>query len=1359
MRIARSLRATAATALTSVVATLAVAGPLAGSALAAPKPRAPLPSVTATVSSTDSTPLGSRTASPTAHFSWSAIAGQSYTCFLDGASKSSCTTSADYSGIPSGTHSFTIKIAKYSSFRPNTYVYTWLVDRTPPSSPPAVDPLPTPTRNTSANVTFAAVDPTTASFKCALDDGVAADATACTSPWALTNLTEQSHTAYVYAVDDLGNVNTTAGQVTWVVDHTAPDSPTVSVNPVGPTNSTDASVSWTDGDSVSFSCVVDGNAPVDCTSPLPLSNLTEGTHVVSVTGTDAAGNVGTAGKVHWIVDLTPPPTPIISTGPSITTDSNMAIFQFGDADAGATFTCKLDSQSQPGTYAPCASPASYLGPLSDGNYTFSVRATDAAGNEGPASTWTWTIDTTTTVVSAPQIMSGPAPLTHDTGPSFVFQSLDDPTASFLCAVDPATPGNQAAYSSCASGDAFPVTVDGAHTFYVAEVSGGVNSLPSVWNWTLDSTPPPAPTFSAKPDAFDNATAALFNFSDTEANVSYVCQIDAQTAFACATPANATQLGEGSHTFTVAATDAAGNTSPASIASYSWTVDLTPPAKPTVTVADPSGTTATLSLSDSDSDVTGYLCSLDGSVPASCDSSPSFSDLSGGQHTALVQAVDHAGNISLPQSKSWTVDAGAPNQPTFTATPDTLTNSKLASFSFTDDSTPGVPQSVVTNFNCWVDSQPQPCDTQDFSGVPSGTMSLTNLSEGSHTFKVAGVNSLGNGTAATYVWTVDLTKPNLSVTGLPDAGAVVNTASVSPTVSDDDANSSNSYTCSLTGPNAFSSADCAGASGLADGDYTFTADTTDLAGNAAATYSRSWTVDTTAPVLHLSGLPAEGEVVNATSFHPVLSTTDAHPTEQYTCTIDGSSVSCADLGSLLPGDHTFTADTSDAAGNAAATLTRKFSVDRTAPATPDVAGTSGIVNTSTASFVITDTSSDAVLFSCSLDGATATECPASFPGLGDGVHTLDVTASDAAGNVSAARHVTWTVDTGAPTATIATSTALTGADVVTWSEPVSGLDVTQVALRETDSGKIVPATVTCLSGGTAASCTGTTSSLRVTPTKRLLPGQHYTVSVGAGAAHDVANNASILASGGFRALRTLQENTLPVATSWRTVKARTAYGHSYVTEHLAGAQASWTFRGKSITWWTVTGPAEGKATVYVDGHRKATVNNYRPETSYRVGRTFKHLGAGRHVLTIRVLGVKGNKSGTGTSVGVDAFTVGTKRTLSPRVGMSWHRLTGSSFFGRHAVVASLGGEAISLTFRGTSVAWTTVRNRTQGKAAIYIDGARKAIVDNYSTRSLSKVRRLVSGLSDSVHTLRIVVLGKHHKGGRGNNVTVDRFVIG
>jgi len=70
----------------------------------------------------------------------------------------------------------------------------------------------------------------------------------------------------------------------------------------------------------------------------------------------------------------------------------------------------------------------------------------------------------------------------------------------------------------------------------------------------------------------------------------------------------------------------------------------------------------------------------------------------------------------------------------------------------------------------------------------------------------------------------------------------------------------------------------------------------------------------------------------------------------------------------------------------------------------------------------------------------------------------------------------------------------------------------------------------------------------------------------------------------------------------------------------------------------------------------------------------------------------------------------------------------------------------------------VRGPSQGKAQVWLDGVLKATVDNYAATTSYGVKRALTRLADKVHTLRIVVLGKHHTGGKGNTVTVDRFAV-
>lgn len=89
------------------------------------------------------------------------------------------------------------------------------------------------------------------------------------------------------------------------------------------------------------------------------------------------------------IDGTPPET-TITANPANPTTSTSASFSFTSSEANSTFECKLDA----GSYGSCTSPKAYSG-LAVGTHTFSVRATDQAGNPDPTpATYTWTIQST-----------------------------------------------------------------------------------------------------------------------------------------------------------------------------------------------------------------------------------------------------------------------------------------------------------------------------------------------------------------------------------------------------------------------------------------------------------------------------------------------------------------------------------------------------------------------------------------------------------------------------------------------------------------------------------------------------------------------------------------------------------------------------------------------------------------------------------------------------------------------------------------------------------------------------------------------------------------------------------------------------
>lgn len=419
-----------------------------------------------------------------------------------------------------------------------------------------------------------------------------------------------------------------------------------------------------------------------------------------------------------------------------------------------------------------------------------------------------------------------------------------------------------------------------------------------------------------------------------------------------------------------------------------------------------------------------------------------------------------------------------------------------------------------------------------------------------------------------------------------------------------------------------------------------------------------------------------------------------------------------------------------------------------------------VSSTSASFAFTDKGAPKATFTCKLDTAAAASCtsPKSYTGLAQGKHTFTVTGTSAGTSTSASR--TWTADTVAPKPAIAAPTTLTGPVVVAFGEQVTAVrNATLAALTLTDGGATVPATTTCWKGSTSVACPSQAfDTVRVRPNVALIPGQHYTVTVGAGVVKDLAGNNNVAASKAFRALRSLQENAPGSTTTWQTVKTSSAAGGSFVREHLAGASAQWSFTGTAVTLRTVSGPIYGKADLYIDGVRKKTINTYAASRHFNVTRTVSGLTNAAHRLKVVVLGVKGAKAGKGTYVAIDGFTVGTTTTASPALTTNWRRFANSHLSGAHAIVTDLSGSVLTFTFRGTGLTWFTVKGVAQGRARVFIDGVRKATYDDYARGTSYGVRHTVTGLTNALHTVRLLVLGTHHKGATGNLVTVDRFLV-
>jgi hypothetical protein len=349
-----------------------------------------------------------------------------------------------------------------------------------------------------------------------------------------------------------------------------------------------------------------------------------------------------------------------------------------------TFRCSLDGSA----FGVCASPTPYSG-LAAGSHTFAVQAVQGSKTSSSTS-YTWTIDLTAPiVVSINRAASSPTNAASVSWTVTFSESVVNVAAANFGLVVSGLGGSPAITGVTGSGTTYTVTAStgsgsgtlglnltNKDTIKDAAGNGLGGSVPVPGQvYTLDRTPPPAPTISSGPSGTTNQTSASFGFSDSESGVSFLCKLDTGSYATCPSPKAYSSLAGGSHTFSVESVDAAGNIS-TSAASRTWAVDATPPPKPTVTGPNNNSpsTTATFTFSDTETGVT-FQCSMDNPTSgwSACTNPKTYYFLSAGTHEFEVRAVDAAGNIGDFNAWKWTISGLSSGGQNFTISGNTVSS--------------------------------------------------------------------------------------------------------------------------------------------------------------------------------------------------------------------------------------------------------------------------------------------------------------------------------------------------------------------------------------------------------------------------------------------------------------------------------------------------------------------------------------------------------------------------------------------------------------------------------------------------------------------------------------------------------------
>jgi hypothetical protein len=229
------------------------------------------------------------------------------------------------------------------------------------------------------------------------------------------------------------------------------------------------------------------------------------------------------------------------------------------------------------------------------------------------------------------------------------------------------------------------------------------------------------------------------------------------------------------------------------------------------------------------------------------------------------------------------------------------------------------------------------------------------------------------------------------------------------------------------------------------------------------------------------------------------------------------------------------------------------------------------------------------------------------------------------------------------------------------------------------------------------------------------------------------------------------------------------GVTAATSRSAGARATLTFTGTSVSWVGLRGPRQGIARVYLDGALQREVDAFSAAEIQAALFSVIGLAPARHTLTIEATGLR-NPAASDSLVAVDAIDVGSRfEDRHPAVaygpgwtqedmGKAWSGAAGTTGSGT-AALSRTTDEQATFTFDGTGVTWIGYRGPLAGLADVFLDDAFVARVDLYAPAEVLQAPIYTSpNLAAGTHTVRVAVTGEKNPAASLPFVIVDGFDV-
>lgn len=564
---------------------------------------------------------------------------------------------------------------------PTTSTLHFRIDDTAPAIPAITDPIDGQVRRDQPIVVEGTAEPGASAVIVENEITIARDVVNQAGRYAVQLPYEPEdgvwRTVVVYAIDEAGNAGGPSASVSFYHD-------SVVVNPIitapkegANLNSTSVTVRGTAKPDTTVSLFEGpslGSVTTDHAGHWSMSlSASEGPHAVTAYSFDGVTVDGPSNARAFVVDLTAPAVPAITTpAPGAQLPSHDVLVS-GTAEPRAEVRVKEGANQRANIAADGSGAWSGTISFSEGPHTITATAIDAAGNAGPASAArAFTVDTVAPV--APVILVPSAGAFINTGTVTITGRAE---ASTTVRVDEGlTPiGTTVAALNGAWSIALPFS-EGLHAVRATAIDGAGNTSPAsdARAFHVDLTPPGTPVIASPPEGSGFIDRAIFIAGTAEA-MTQVTVMEGTTTIGSA-PADhngnwsfTKTLANGTHTITATATDLAGNASAATgprTFTVGSTTDTTPPPAPVIT--EPAqgslnpGTVVIKGTAEPESTVRVYeVAELLGSATANANGSwvvGAF--LKAGTHAVRATATDRSNNLGPPSTeRGFRVDTARP----------------------------------------------------------------------------------------------------------------------------------------------------------------------------------------------------------------------------------------------------------------------------------------------------------------------------------------------------------------------------------------------------------------------------------------------------------------------------------------------------------------------------------------------------------------------------------------------------------------------------------------------------------------------------------------------------------------------------